>query len=107
MVTYSVQIKIRYDLFDEYVAWLKTEHIKEMLAVPGFIEAELCTRKGGAMESSSKDVQITYKLQNEEDLKHYLAEYAMPMREKGLEKFSGQYSAHREIWLDTIKFMSN
>lgn len=107
MVTYSVQIKIRYDLFDEYVAWLKNEHIKEMLAVPGFIEAELCTRKGGAMESSSKDVQITYKLQNEEALKHYMSEYAMPMREKGLEKFSGQYSAHREIWLDTIKFVSN
>jgi antibiotic biosynthesis monooxygenase (ABM) superfamily enzyme len=106
MVTYSVQIKIRYDLFDEYVAWLKNEHINEMLAVPGFIEADLCTRKGGAMESSSKDIQITYKLQNEDALKNYMSEYAMPLREKGLEKFAGQYSAQREIWLDTIKFVS-
>lgn len=106
MVTYSVNIKIRYDYFDEYVAWLKNEHIPEMLALPGFTEADLCTRKGGAMESSSKELEITYKLQNEDALKTYMAEYAMPMREKGLEKFSGQYSASRDIWLDTIKFMS-
>ena len=107
MVTYEVQIKIRYQLYDEYVAWLQSEHIPEMLALPGFMEAELCTRKGGAMEASSKDVQITYKLQNEDALRTYMSEHAMRLREKGLEKFSGQYSAQREVWLDTIKFVSN
>ncbi|MNY79630.1 hypothetical protein D3C86_2203400 [compost metagenome] len=58
------------------------------------------------MVASSKDVDIIYKIKDEEALKVYMTEYAMKLREKGLEKFPGQYSAQREIWLETIKFVS-
>ncbi len=106
MVNYTVQIKVRYEKYDEYVTWLKTEHIPEVLALPGFVAAELCLRKGGAMEASSRELQTTYKLESEDALKTYLAEYAMTLREKGLDKFPGMFSASREVWLETINFMS-
>ena len=106
MVTYIVQLKVRHEVYPEYIDWLKNEHINEMLACPGFLEAELCLRKGGSMVASSKDVDIIYKIKDEEALKVYMTEYAMKLREKGLEKFPGQYSAQREIWLETIKFVS-
>ncbi|WP_413944057.1 DUF4286 family protein [Bdellovibrio sp. HCB-162] len=106
MVTYMVHLMVRHEAYAEYVEWLKTEHIKEMLACPGFLGAELCLRKGGSLEASSKDVKIIYKLKDEEHMKLYMTEYAMKLREKGLEKFPGQFSAQREVWLETIKFES-
>lgn len=106
MVTYIVHIAVRHEVYSEYVDWLRTEHINEMLALPGFVEAELCLRKGGAMEASSKDVKIIYTLKDEDAVKAYMTDHAMGMREKGLEKFPGQFSAQREVWLETIKFTS-
>lgn len=104
MTTYLVHLMVRHEVFENYVDWLKTEHIPEMLQVPGFIKADLCLRKGGALEASSKDVKIIYYLKDEAAIKTYMAEYAMKMREKGLEKFPGQFSATREVWLETQHF---
>lgn len=106
MVTYIVHLMVRHEVYTEYVDWLKSEHIPEMLTLPGFLAAEMCLRKGGSMEASSKDVKIIYKLKDEEHLKLYMTEYAMKLREKGLEKFPGQFSAQREVWLETINFES-
>lgn len=106
MVSYMIHLMVRHEAYAEYVEWLKNEHIKEVLACPGFLEAELCLRKGGSLEASSKDVRITYKIKDEEHMKLYMTEYAMKLREKGLEKFPGQFSAQREVWLETIKFES-
>lgn len=104
MVTYLVHLMVRHEVFEDYVQWLKTEHIPEMLKLPGFIKADLCLRKGGAMEASSKDVKVIYTLKDEEAIKLYMSEYAMKIREKGLEKFPGQFSASREVWLETLSF---
>lgn len=104
MVTYIVHLMVRHEVYSDYVEWLNTEHIPDVLTCPGFLGAEMCLRKGGNMEASSKDVKILYKIKDEEHLKLYMTEYAMKMREKGLEKFPGQFSAHREVWLETTQF---
>ncbi|MEN0058733.1 MAG: DUF4286 family protein [Bdellovibrio sp.] len=101
MVTYLVHLTVRHEVYPEYVEWLKSEHIPDMLTCPGFVSAELCLRKGGNLEASSKDVKIIYKIKDENHLKTYMSDYAMKMREKGLEKFPGQFSAQREVWLET------
>lgn len=104
MVTYIVHLMVSHEIYSEYVDWLKNEHIPEVLACPGFVSAELCLRKGGSMESSSKNLKVLYKIKDEDQLKVYMTEYAMKLREKGIEKFPGQFSAQREIWLETIPF---
>ncbi|KYG63396.1 hypothetical protein AZI85_05020 [Bdellovibrio bacteriovorus] len=106
MVKYLVHVMVRHEVYSEYVDWLKNEHIPEMLALPGFLGAELCLRKGGNLEASSKDIKIIYSMKDEEAMKVYMTEYAMKAREKGLEKFPGQFSAQREVWLETINFTS-
>lgn len=106
MVTYAVHTLVQHDAYSEYVEWLKNEHIPELLQLPGFLKAELCLRKGGAMEASSKEVKTIYYLQDEDHLKSYISDYAMKLREKGLEKFPGKFSATREVWLETINFVS-
>ncbi|WP_328517230.1 DUF4286 family protein [Bdellovibrio svalbardensis] len=104
MVTYTVHMTVQHEAYAEYVEWLKTEHIPDFLKVPGFLSADLCLRKGGAMVASSKEVKIIYHVKDEDHLKAYISDYAMKLREKGLEKFPGKFSATREVWLETLKF---
>ncbi|XGC81448.1 DUF4286 family protein [Bdellovibrio bacteriovorus] len=104
MVTYIVHLTVRHEVYPEYVEWLKKEHIKEVLTCPGFLGADLCLRKGGNLEASSKEVKVVYRIKDEEHMKLYMTEYAMKLREKGLEKFPGQFSASREVWLETEGF---
>lgn len=104
MVSFVESTSVRYENHDDYVNWLKTEHIQEVLACPGFVEAELLLKKGGSMESSSRELKVIYKLKDEDALKLYLKEYALPLREKALEKFPGQFSSAREVWLESSNF---
>lgn len=105
MVTYVVRLAVRFEVYEEYVQWLKNEHIQEVLALPGFVDAELCLRKGGNMTASSQEIQVIYHLKDEEAMKVYITEYAMKYREKGLEKFPGQFSAQREVWLESSNIL--
>ncbi len=104
MVHYQTHVHVHHHIYESYVKWVQDEYIPEMLQVPGFLSAELLLRKGGAMESSSKEVKIVFKIKDEELLKAYLAGPALSIREKGTERFPGQFSAHREIWLDGKSF---
>lgn len=104
MVKYITHLTVRHEVYPELVEWLKSEHIPELLQVPGFVNAELCLRKGGNMESSSKEVKVIYSIKDEEDIKNYISNWAMKLREKGLEKFPGQFSANREVWLESHMF---
>ncbi len=104
MVTYIVRATVRHEIYEEYVTWLENEHIADVIALPGFLGAQLCLRKGGSMESSSKEVMVQYQLKDEDAIKTYISEHAMRLREKGLAKFPGQFSAQREVWLETRHF---
>lgn len=104
MVSYQIHAHVRHEIYETYITWLREEHIPEMLGVPGFKKADLLYRKGGAMESSGKEVKIIYSIENEEALKSYLAGPALKIREKGTDKFPGQFSIHREVWLESVSF---
>lgn len=107
MVTYMVHSTVQHEAYDSYVEWLKSEHIPEMLSLPGFLSADICLRKGGPLTASSKELKVVYRLVDEEHMKAYITDHALKLREKGLEKFPGQFSAQREVWLETINFTSN
>ncbi|HWU43662.1 MAG TPA: DUF4286 family protein, partial [Bdellovibrio sp.] len=99
MVTYLVLYTVQHEIHDSFVEWLKSDHIPEMLEVPGFMNADLCLRKGGTMIASSKEVRVVYRIKDEAFAKSYISESAMKLRERALEKFPGQFSAQREMWL--------
>lgn len=104
MVQYQVHITVRHEIYETYVKWMQEEHIHEVLRQPGFISADLCLRKGGSMESSSKEVKVVYLVESEEAIKAYLSGPALELRQKGTDLFPGMFSAQREVWLDVLSF---
>lgn len=105
MCIYEVRAIVQAKVYPQYLEWLKTEHVKEVLACPGFISADICVGKFGvALESSSIEIKVIYKLRDETALKEYLSHRAMALREKGLQKFPGEFSAQREMWKEVFTF---
>lgn len=105
MTYYFVTTSIRGEAYDQYLDWLRDEHIADVLANPGFLRCELLTHKAGPLEASSREIKCVYVLENEEFLRSYLQERALALREKATSKFPGQFSANREIWWNSETFI--
>ncbi|MEO0615875.1 MAG: DUF4286 family protein [Pseudomonadota bacterium] len=93
-VVYEVSLRIGDDQTVALGAWL-TEHIDEMLALPGFIEAQYFDPQRDDDGHWIHTVQ--YILANREALDAYLENDAPRMRQDGLDRFGDAMSSSRSI----------
>lgn len=93
MVTYEVNIGIQEEIQKEFLPWLES-HIQEMLAIPGFISAELFQVKGDPLQFC-----VHYLLRDMTILDYYLENEAPQMRKDGLRRFGSKMKVHRRIML--------
>lgn len=94
MIIYEVNLTVNSSVAGQYEKWL-TEHIREMLSFEGFISAEWFEVEGS--ESNKSVWSIHYRLKNRECLEKYFLAHAQRMRQEGLRRFAGKFSAHRRI----------
>lgn len=108
VLEYHVSVTVRGAVYEKFVEWLQSEHIDEVLQSEGFLEAELLlNKKGIALESSSKQLKIIYKVRSEFELNKYLKERALILRNKGMDRFPGEYTAEREIWSSVEQYVAS
>ncbi|MGH8182137.1 MAG: DUF4286 family protein [Rhodanobacteraceae bacterium] len=96
MIVYAVELEMDAALRDEYLAWLD-EHVHEMLALPGFIDAEILVRTQPAPPAGRFVVSTHYRLRNRVALDDYLTQHAARMRAAGLARFGERVHASRQI----------
>lgn len=98
MILYEVNLSIDREIFTDYKSWLD-EHILQMLEFPGFLNATILNE---TMDSNNSDEQahltVQYQLESAEDLQTYFDEYAAKMRDDGVSRFEGRFSATRRIF---------
>lgn len=104
MTTYIVKLTLNSTIYENYLKWLETEHVPEVLSCPGFIEAELLLDKNEP-ELEKSHICTLYRLRSQEDLDHYLTNFAPSLRQKGLDRWGGQFTAEREIWYSSKKIL--
>ncbi|CDZ77431.1 hypothetical protein BN59_01714 [Legionella massiliensis] len=92
MLIYEVNLEVNSAIFDNYMLWLKP-HIGELLALKGFVKAELLLEQQ-AGEVAVKKVTVAYYLDNYEDYLNYIDNHAPHMRKDALERFNGQFRVH-------------
>ena len=95
MVIYEVNLSINHEVYTDFLAWLK-HHIKETLALPGFIQASLLKEDVDA--SNQEKLTVQYQLENKHDLNRYFDEFAPKMREEGIKLFQDKFSAERRVF---------
>lgn len=93
MFIYNVTINIAEDIHDQWVAWMKKEHIPEMLGTGKFTKA-LMTKVLVEEEMGGITYSVQYTAKNREMLKKYYKEDAPGMRSKS-KPFEGKFVAFR------------
>jgi|SRR5690606_641184 len=96
MVIYNVTIKVKPEVADQWLGWMKEEHLSQMLATGLFVNHRMAR-----LLDQEEDEGITFVVQYEckslDDYEAYLSNFADEMRQKGLTKFGDQFIAFRTL----------
>ncbi|NJW52211.1 DUF4286 family protein [Salinimicrobium oceani] len=93
MYIYNVTINIQEDIHDEWVEWMKKEHIPDMLNTGKFKKA-LMTRVMVNEEMGGVTYSVQYTTENKQMLQRYYDEDAKTLRSKTA-PFEGKFVAFR------------
>jgi len=96
MIVYAVDVEVDAPAYAEYRAWLDA-HVREMLALPGFVSAEILERSDPPPPPGRRSLSAYYRLSSAADLERYLRIDAPRMRAEGTSRFGGSFSASRRI----------
>lgn len=95
MIIYNVTVSIDYDSHDEWLEWMKKEHIPEVMATNKFKECRMS--KIHAEEEGGKAYSIQYLCESQDVLDSYQKEDAPALQQKHLEKFGNKALAFRTL----------
>jgi len=96
MIVYVVELEMEAALRGEYLAWLD-DHVREMLALPGFTGADILERRDPPPPVGHWGVDVHYRLRDRAAFETYLREHAPRMRAAGLARFGRQGQASRRV----------
>lgn len=102
MIIYSVTIKIDLSAHDEWLNWMKTEHIADVLATEKFVSAKF-HRVLNQDESDGITYNVQYSANSMGDYFDYRDSFATEMQQKGNSKFEGKFVAFRTL-LKEVEF---
>jgi hypothetical protein len=96
MFIYNVTVKVDHSIANEWLRWIKDEHIPEMIGTGCFMEARILK----ILETDESD-GLTFAIQYLADSKalynRYIKNHAEDMRKKGTEKWGEKTIAFRSV----------
>jgi len=97
MIVYEVNVEVREERYADYRAWLGV-HVDEMLALPGFVAAEIFEQREPPPPDGKRALTVHYRLIDDAALQRYLADHAPRMREDGVRHFGDAFTATRRVF---------
>ena len=94
MIRYEVNLDVESDVAPAFAQWLR-DHVEEMLALPGFLGAEMFDVEDPP--AGRRAFSVCYRLVDRAALDSYFTEHAARMRADGVRRFGGRFSASRRI----------
>lgn len=94
MIIYNVTINIDNAVHDEWLKWMTSEHIPQVLATGKFISATL-SKVLVEDDNESKTYSTQYRCSSRELLNSYYNEHAEPLRREALKRFSDKLLSFR------------
>ncbi|WP_250435587.1 DUF4286 family protein [Hanstruepera flava] len=94
MIIYNVTVNIDDSVHDQWLEWMKTEHIPQVLATGKFKEARL-TKVLVEEEQGGTTYSTQFRAFSREALDDYYNNYADALRNESLKKFADKMLAFR------------
>ncbi|MCE3294637.1 MAG: hypothetical protein K0R65_351 [Crocinitomicaceae bacterium] len=95
MILYNVTLSIDPDIHEDWLRWMRGEHIPEVLATNCFTEARLSRVNGE--EEGGMTFSVMYFSPSEEKYEEYKSKFAPGLQRKHTEKYAGHFAAFRTV----------
>lgn len=95
MIIYNVTVNIENDVHDEWLNWMKTKHIPDVMKTNCFIENKLC--KVLVAEEQGTTYSIQYTAPDMQTLEKYQREYAPGLQKEHSDRFANKFVAFRTL----------
>ena len=96
MFLYNVTVKVSESIQNEWLYWLKEEHIPEVLGTGCFNKATIL-RLLEIDDSEGPTFAIQYKTESKSLYNLYIEKYSGPLRQKSIDKWGDQFIAFRSF----------
>lgn len=95
MYIYNVTVSIEKSLADEWLNWMKTVHVPDVLKTGHFTENKICRVLNVDDEGATFSVQYTFN--NMEDIETYQKNHAQRLQAEHSKRYEGKYAAFRTL----------
>lgn len=95
MILYNVTVSIDERVHQEWLEWMRTQHIPEVLATGCFIESRIARVHGE--EDGGLTFAIGYIAPSQEKYDEYQAIHAPELQRKHGERYNGKFAAFRTM----------
>lgn len=96
MIIYNVTIKVEHAIAENWLAWLKDEHITDVINTGCFTHATIL-RLIDVDDTEGPTYAVQYHAVSNSQYKQYIEKHAGEMRKKGAEKWGNQFIAIRTV----------
>lgn len=96
MIIYNVTIKADNTIVQDWLAWMREEHIPDLMKTGQFVDHKLC-RLLEQDETEGQTFAIQYFCKSMDEYNTYISDYAPAMREKGFKRFGDKFIAFRTV----------
>ncbi len=95
MFIYNVTVNIADDVHQDWLKWMKEEHIAEVMKTGCFVDSSIL--KVLYVEDEGHTYSIQYRFLEMSDIESYQKNYAPELQAKHSKKFKDKYAAFRTI----------
>ena len=95
MIIYNVTVIVDVDVHDEWLNWMKTDHIPDVMSTGFFMKSKMS--KILAFEEGGLSYSIQYSCKDMPTLERYQSEAGPRLQEEHSAKFAGKFEAFRTL----------
>ncbi len=97
MILYNVTVTIDPQIESEWIAWMKDEHIPEVMKTGCFVEHKFLRLKTERPDVDGNTFAIQYFAEDEKQIEVYLENHAMALRKSHADRYGRKSAAFHTI----------
>lgn len=95
MIIYNVTVNIENDVHEEWLEWMKTKHIPDVMSTGYFLENKIC--KVLVEEEQGTTYSVQYTAANMKDLEEYQKNHSPRLQKEVADKYGDRLVAFRTL----------
>lgn len=101
MILYNVTLLVEEEICSDWLNWMKTEHLPEVMATGKFVSFSMYKIRNHEPDDKSHNYSVQYLANSIADYEDYASHYAPALKQKTLERYGDKIIAFRTI-LDKV-----